>query len=906
MKLASTSSIRFGILLLASTVLAGPAVLAQVSQSPQSPGPQSPLPAEVEDETLEVSVPGGGGSGEIVVIGRRIPNSIRVSREVVSVLTQADIARTGEGDIAGALQRVTGLSVVGGRFVYVRGLGERYSLALLNGLPIPSPDPLRRVVPLDIFPTSILASSVVQKSYSVNFPGEFGGGVINLTTRAIPAESFLTIGSSVGGNTVTTNELGLVYGGGRFDGFGYDDGTRRIPNGLQDAQASGRLLVPGADFSFRQVQDITASLSNAPTTLIQRNFSVQPNASFDLAAGHTWDVDDLRFGVVANLGWKNNWQTKSGLQQNSSTFIPASAQATATLGINQDYDFLATENRAVLNGLLGLGLEFGEHRIRINNVYVHDTIKEARIQDGINDAAFTDVRVNRSNTAWFERQLIQTQAVGEFRFDNISLDLRGTYANSKRLSPYEREISYAFTTDLGINDFINDLRSPGQSARVAFSRLNENVYGAGADLGYKVEGGPFPMKFTVGYAYSDNQRSSVRRDYRYQSANALPISVAQQRPDFLLSDFNVYTYGIILNETSATAGAARYDAGLTVHAGYGMVELEPTDGVQINTGVRFENGDQFVAPIDLFGGTPPTISTIKRNYWLPAATITWNFAEDMQLRFSASKTIARPQFRELAPQVYLDTETDRESRGNQFLIDSQLINAEARYEWYFGRDERFTISGFWKKIDRPIETVVSLQSGFIQTTFANAPEAELYGVEADVQKYLPLDAISEGAFFDGRRFLIGANYTFTNSKIKVRDGDTTIFPFTGQIVPASNFFRDGQPLTGQSDHIANLQLGFSDQDSLSEQTILLNYASNRATSRGPDGQPDLIEKPGMRLDVVIRQGLRLAGVDLELKLEGRNLTNVRYQEFQSLNGSRVDNNTFQLGRSFTAGLAATF
>ena len=108
-------------------------------------------------------------------------------------------------------QRVTGLSLVGGRFVYVRGLGDRYSLALLNGSPLPSPEPLRRVVPLDIFPTSVIASSVVQKSYSVAYPGEFGGGVINLTTLAVPEETYLSIGGSIGGNSETTGELGYTY-----------------------------------------------------------------------------------------------------------------------------------------------------------------------------------------------------------------------------------------------------------------------------------------------------------------------------------------------------------------------------------------------------------------------------------------------------------------------------------------------------------------------------------------------------------------------------------------------------------------------------------------------------------------------------------------------------------------------
>jgi outer membrane receptor protein involved in Fe transport len=158
--------------LLTTTMLAG--LMAQTAQAQTAPPAEAP-PAE---EPVDISIP-GGTDADIVVIGKRIPNTVRLSREVVSILSQADIARTGEGDIAGALKRVTGLSVVGGKYVYVRGLGERYSLALLNGLPIPSPDPLRRVVPLDLFPTAVLASSVVQKSYSVNFPGEFGGGVMH-------------------------------------------------------------------------------------------------------------------------------------------------------------------------------------------------------------------------------------------------------------------------------------------------------------------------------------------------------------------------------------------------------------------------------------------------------------------------------------------------------------------------------------------------------------------------------------------------------------------------------------------------------------------------------------------------------------------------------------------------------
>ena len=877
--------------LLASSIMAGSAH-AQDAQTPPE-----------DEERVDISVPGGGGMGEIVVIGTKIPNAIRATREVVSVLSQAEIARSGEGDIAGALKRVTGLSVVGGKYVYVRGLGERYSLALLNGLPIPSPDPLRRVVPLDLFPTSVLASSLVQKSYSANYPGEFGGGVINLTTKSIPDKPFLSFGGSIGGNTVTTGELGYTYQGGSRDVWGFDDGTRSVPGPLRAAQARGQVLSLG-NFQLNELQDIARSFSNSSTAVLQRNTNIPANMGLDFSAGTTFDVGAVRLGIIASAGWENDWQTKAGKQQNA---LGETGGPDSALILNQDFDFLSTEHHIKVNGLLGFGAEFDNHKIRFTNLYVKDTIKEARMQDGINRADFDGARLNRSFTAFFERQLIDTQAVAEFRFGNLSLDMRGTYANSKRLSPYERGFRYAFTEDLGINDFVNALQGPGQGANIAFSRLNENVWGAGIDLGYKFETLPFPVRVVAGYAYNDNKRESDFFQYRFQPSSALPIGVIQQRPDFLLSDFNIQTYGIFLTQTNTQPGAARYEASLRVDAAYGQIEMEPADGVQLVAGVRYEKGKQRVTPIDLYGAgfvdVPAT--QIDREYWLPAGTATWNFAEDMQLRLSASKTVARPQFRELANQFYFDTDNDRGSFGNPLLVDSQLANLEGRYEWYFGRDERLTIGGFYKNITNPIEIIAFITSDTITTTFGNAPRASLYGLEVDGQKIFRLDSLSEADFFQSRRVLLGVNYTYSKSKLKVRPGDITIDP-TFQPTAASNLFIDGARLTGQSDHLVNFQVSLQSEDRLSEQTILFNYASDRVSQRGASLLPDLIERPGVRLDFVWREGIVVAGLNLDLKFEARNLTNTRYQEFQQLNASRVDYNTYALGRTFQLGASLSF
>ncbi len=871
---------------------------------PAEARPETPVQDGVPaDENVDVSAPGAGGlEGEdIVVIGRNIPNPIRATPSIVSVLSATDLARTGEGDIAGALKRVTGLSVVGGKYVYVRGLGERYSLALLNGLPIPSPEPLKRVIPLDIFPTDILASTLVQKSYSANFPGEFGGGVINLTTRAIPDEPFLNISGSVSGDTITTGQLGYTYRGSRSDWTSFDSGTRSIPAPFSALLNSGK-PISLANFSVDELKTATMSLNNAETNLIQRNDTIPANMSVGFTGGTALDIGEDRLGVIFTGNWSNNWQTKGGVQQ-TALGISVDGNGNEALIPQEDYRFLSTENRVQLNGLLGLGYEFGEHKLRFTNVYIRDVLKEARIVSGLDlNNVNQDQPVNRGYTSWFERSLFSTSLVGEFRFDRLRVDVRGTYAKSRRQSPYERVNSYVY--DPVVGDYVNTLRTQ-TSSRISFSDLKDTIWAGAVDLGYTLST-DMPISLSAGYAYSDNSRNSTRRDFRYQSLDSLPDGVSQQRPDYLLSPFNVQAYDIYLEEVGAAAGVAAYDAGLKVHGGYGQAEAELFDGFRLTAGVRFESGEQFVTPVDLFGtGGGELFSTrIKNDYWLPAVTLTWNFAEDMQARFAASKTIARPQFRELAPQTYLDTDTDRSSFGNPYLVDTELFNIEGRWEWFIGRDERLILGGFYKKIDRPIETVSFQQGGSLFTTFANAPKAELYGLEAELQKTFPLGG--EG-FFSDRQIFASVNYTYTNSKLVVKDGDTTRpVQGGGADAPATDLFRNGAPMTGQSDHIANLQFGLQRDDKLSEQTILLSYASDRVTQRGPGDTPDLIERPGVRLDFVLREETAIGATPVEVKLEVRNILGTEYRESQTLGDSVVYNNRYDVGTSFSFGLTAKF
>ncbi|MES3152631.1 TonB-dependent receptor domain-containing protein [Sphingomonas faeni] len=895
--------------LLATTTLVPAHVLAQ--SAPAAPAgsvvsPQAGTPAEQradpqaqaeqDQERVDVSTPGGNSGGEdIVVIGRNVPNVVRATAEVVNVLSSADIARTGEGDIAGALQRVTGLSVVGNGFVYVRGLGDRYSSSLLNGSPLPSPEPLRRVVPLDIFPTNVIASALVQKSYSVNYPGEFGGGVINLTTKAVPEKTFLQIGGSVGADTVTTSELGYVYDGGKNDWSGFDSGERNVPAFIKQAGKAG--TSPASI-------DLT-SMSNAKTTLLQRNNQLPANWSGEASFGTSTDIGSTRLGVIAAGGISNTWRTRDNRQQLTDDIDG---------GLTSDFRTVLTDNRAVVNGLLGFGAEFGENKIRWTNLYIHDTVKQGRLSAGntanIGIPSPYDVPAFiTQNTSWFERQLIDTQLTGEFKFGNFAFDTRGSYAKTERNSPYERQFTYEYSPT--VKDYVNSLAGL-QSASVAFSELNEELWSGQASLTWNAPTDR-PFALSVGYAYNDTTRDSSRYTFQYAGANnaALPLAISQLRPDYLLSDYTVQTNGIYLRNTSSDQGAATYDASLKVHGAYGQIEGEILDGLRATVGVRYETAKESVIASANRGST-----RLNNDYFLPAVTVTYNFAADMQARLHFSKTLARPQFRELAPQLYQDFDSDRLFIGNAFLQDSQLYNAEARYEWYFARDQKFSLAGFYKRIENPIEAVAFFPGGDrLQTGFANAPQAKLYGGETEFQKYVNLDGLGPD-WLATRRLVLIANYTYTSSKIKADDSLIASPIQSGtqvQLLPANVLFQDGAPLVGQSDHLVNLQLGIEDKKSLSQLTLLFNYASNRVTNRGPVGGgsgirlPDLIEKPGIRFDVVARQGIDVGGKQIEVKFEGRNLTGTGYREYQSFsNGTEVDINRYKLGRVFTLGASVQF
>ena len=866
-----------GGLLLATSALIAPQALAQAAPQAAPEAQQSPA----VEQTAQVD--------EIVVLGRNIPEPNRQSPEVAAFLTSEDLQRTGDSSAAEALVRVTGLSVVEGRFVYVRGLGERYSSALLNGSPLPSPEPLQRVVPLDLFPSEVLGGVTVQKSYSVTYPGEFGGGVIDLQTIKTPRTPFFSMQLSTGGDSETTGRDGLIYMGSRTDFTGFDDGTRDLPLPLRLAFGSGRRI--GGAYDATELRHIGQSLVNAPLRLLQSE-DIQPDFGVRFTGGGSVETGFGDLGGVFVAGYGNSWSTRQGDRQSgridAGNFILA-----------DDFDFISTQNDIKLNALAGFSLTGENHTLRWTNMFVRNTTKEARTQAGFDDASGGQRRTDY--TEWYVRQLFSSQLAGEHDFIDGALKLtwRAAYAETSRDAPYETRFGYGQNI---AGDWIHDI----ETNAIAFSELDDEVISGGADVAYTLPLSDYrEAVFSFGVSAYENTRSAQQRTLRFIAPNGLTQDQLESRVDYLFSDRNIGPY-LQIEEITGTNGAAAFDGRLTVNAVYGQVAAEVIPLVNLNLGVRFEDGEQEVSPRDLFGGSTGFLPTrIEEQYWLPAATVTWNFAEDMQLRLGASKTIGRPQFRELAPQQYTDVESDRTFIGNPYLVDTEITNLDLRWEWYFARAQYVTAGVFWKSLDKPVESSVIDQGSSISQTFLNAPEAIVQGFEIEAKKFFEFPDAGLG-FIADKRWLVQANYTFADSQVNVDAGDTVITQNSlGVAQPASFYVIDGSRLQGQSEHVANLQFGWEDDQARSQATLIANYVSERVSARGRPGEPDLIQEPGVSLDFVYRKAFDIGEREIGFAFEVRNLLGEEFLEYQQ-RGQRIIVNGYELGRGASVSLTARF
>ena len=346
-----------------------------------------------------------------------------------------------------------------------------------------------------------------------------------------------------------------------------------------------------------------------------------------------------------------------------------------------------------------------------------------------------------------------------------------------------------------------------------------------------------------------------------------------------------------------------------MNAIYVQTELDILDYVRGTVGFRYEDAEQTVKTFDRFGNPGAGDVNLSNDYVLPALTLTWNFADDLQLRAGYSQTIARPQFRELALSSFVDPETDRTYRGNSGLVDSELKNYDARLEYYLGRNQFVTVGAFYKDLKNPIEEVQYSTASFVfETTFINSPKAELYGAELEYRTNFSMPI--SNPWMDDREWMFSANYTFTASEVQAAADDKVFDPISRSLRDASLFGLDGSDLQGTPENILNAQFGW--QSDVEQMTLLVGWVDERILQRGfgvgAASLPDVIEEPGVQLDLVYNRDFTIAGRELSLGLKGRNLLGEKHTEYQMSDSDigRTEFNTYERGTTISASLSTTF
>ncbi len=829
-------------------------------------------PAAAQLEDFVVTAPHIEGGVASLVAERRESASVD---EVIGV---EEMSRSGDSDAAGALRRVTGITVVGGQFVYVRGMGERYSSTLLNGQAIPSPEPERRVIPLDLFSTDVLESVVIQKTPSPDTPGEFGGGVVRLRTKGFPSELTLKLEVSSGLVTTATFQDRPRYHGGSTDFLGFDDGDRQLPETIRDNSPlrEGNRFQEG--FSVEELAEMGRLLPNNYAVIDE---TIRPDQGLGLTLGNKFSVRGKPGGFLLSIGWDNDYGYS---EQINRRFV---ASDTAEGGLELNNDFLVRElgQSVGVSGIFVAGLEPAEnHEIRSTTLVLRITDSETGIVTGRSDDLGRDIEQFRLH--FVERQLVTQQVTGEHEIDALNkgvLEWRYAYSRASRSEPDRREYFYADESadpDAPPSDFQISAR-PSGNQRI-WNDLTDEIQDWGVD---------YTQPFGVWNKLSGNVKvggTLVFRDRRYDTLRltlrAPRMLTPEDRrlgPEEIWAEANINAEtGWILEDTTQPTDA--YTAEQGIQAGYAMTTLPVTSRIEVTAGARIERSRQLVTTFSPFAtDEEPLEAELDDTDILPSVTAKWQLTDELVLRGGYGRSVTRPDFRELAESQFRDVITATRYVGNPELERGTIDHADARVEYYFSSDEVASVAAFYKSFTDPIEQI-DLGGVDRSVSWDNAESARNVGVEIELRRRFE---------FLGERYeeLFGAaNLAFINSQVTLGE--------EGAGVSTSK----ERALQGQSPYVVNLQLGYDDaSDSGITAVLLYNVFGRRIRDVGRLGTPDVFEEPFHQLDFVYSHKL---GDHWKIKLEAKNLLD---QEIEFRQGPKVTRR-YRNGRFFGFGAAWSY
>ncbi|NKI19047.1 TonB-dependent receptor [Spongiibacter sp. KMU-166] len=812
---------------------------------------------------------------EVVVVGRLQSVAASLVDERLELPYSADfmgfeaISRAGDSTIGAALRRVTGLTLVDNKFIYVRGLGERYSSVTVNGAAVPSPDLARSVIPLDLFPSSIVESLKIQKSWSQNLPANFGGGAIDIRTRSVPSGPVASI--SVGTGFNTESDDGLSYP---------ENGASPMPGAIRFAINRYR-----GDLSTSNIRDTENnagnSITNEQAEQIQRDLilslnrnvaisegSLDPDKDIKVDLGNAWDVaDNWVLGASLSGAYSEQYRNKDQKERGVGNPDRVSSETQRT----------ARDERTTL--ALLLGAEYTEeHSVQFSSYVINNEYDEARITAGYdgNNTPEDQRQYLSYETRLEERELTLNQLKGTHRLGEFApvewlapLSLDWFYSDAEATTDIPNASNFSGSIDRSTDPERRFISQSATAGQFEFLQLVDEMESYGGEISLPIAVGYDELNLSSGW-----WASQKTREYYGYTAN-VGTRATEGTPQTVFTDERIADLNNAFDLAMGSGfGNESYVAAQKVNAVFGGMDYRMGESWRFALGARWEEYQQAVLPVDLldFTGVPnqqlidalsdpdQTFAVADDDIFVSAALTYMGTdllgADEFQLRFGVSETVVRPDLRELADVAYIDPELSVRVFGNPNLQTTEVKNAELRGEFFYEGGDNLTISLFYKDLTLPIEQVEGAGSDDDTVlTYLNGDSGEVYGIELE-----GLRTLAAGFFLSG-------NVTLSDSEIEITSNNEVT--------------NTQRRLTGHSEYVLNATLGYDSADEKHSAALLYNVSGERIFFAGTSGNDDAFEQPFHSLDATYSW---YPTMQTSVKLKASNLLGEK-REFEQKNAS---------------------
>lgn len=759
------------------------------------------------------------------------------------------------------LRKISGATIQDNKFVIVRGLADRYNTYLINGMPLPTTEPDKKAFSFDIFPSNMLDNLLIFKTATPDLPGDFAGGVVQVNTRDIPDSKFLTVTAGTGYNTISTFKPYQVgFAKGKKDWMGMDDGTRNLPTDFPGMEKMKELL------SNPETRDEASKyLHNDWGT---RTYNSSPvSQSYQLSFGNNYTVGKNSLGVLGSLTY-NNSRRRFGIERNDYD------TDTARIYSYNDEQYKQT---ILSGGMLNISYKLGDkNKISWKNICTVNGEESVTDRNGVHYA--NDYYVKAITQQFVSTVLLSSQLSGEHYFDKSKIRLKwgGSLNNTHRNMPnlkrlqYTRNITPAYPEDTLFSASVQPGSPQPNYSGKFYSDLYDKLYTGNADVSMPFN--LFGKKHTVraGMLEQYKTREFDARVFGYVIANPAQFNWAllSSAPDTIFSAGHIGASGFRLKESTNPSDS--YTASSSTLAGYVMFDNSITDKLRAVWGARYENYHLALNSREYSGDTISIDTTFTD--LLPSVNLIYAVNDKSNLRAAFSQTVARAEFRELAPFSFFDFNSYCAVIGNDTLVPTNIYNYDLRYELFPGYNQMLSLSAFYKDFRNPIENIAFFGgAGSLSRSYQNVKRAVDYGLELEYRfKLSVIDSLLDTKCFGDLTF--SSNIAFIRSEVDLSG--------TKGIDAGST----SRPLQGQSPYIMNAGLQYANIKCGTGFSVMFNRIGKRISEVGTNGYKDIIEAPRSLIDLQFSQKF-MKDDKAEVRFTVADLLNAQAMFYQDEDGS---------------------